>query len=45
MRKTTECYRCGKRVFDLRSKFIEGKSRWLCKICWKKEDEMSKMRA
>ena len=37
MKPNNRCYRCNRMVNSVTSKFIDGKSRWLCGNCFKKE--------
>lgn len=39
MKQKNECYNCKRKVVEVRSKIINGKSRWLCEYCFGKENE------
>ncbi len=37
MRYLNKCFRCHRRVQEVKSKMIDGKQRWLCYDCHEKE--------
>ena len=39
MKQLNKCSKCNKRVPQVRSKFIDGKSLWFCDECYKKQEE------
>lgn len=41
MKQKNECYICKRKVVEVRSKIIDGKSRWLCEHCYS-EGEIEK---
>lgn len=37
MKMENKCFICHRKVSEVKSKMIDGKSRWLCEDCHKKE--------